>query len=287
VLVFVGLAVGSIPTADAHHSILIREVRASAANPRLSFVELQTYRQGQNDVRGATVQAYDSTGLIRHDFALTTQLPNDQSQRTILIGASGLAGTADFIDPGLGGALSPDGGAVCFPEAVPPDCVSWGNFSGSGQLPFPGAGARAPAIPESLSLTRNISRGCPRALDDQDDSDSSAGDFALTAPSPRPNSAIPSELECVPCGGVDATIIGTEGADVLAGTRGRDVIAGLAGADRIKGLAGPDILCGGIGKDLLRGGAGRDRLLGERGRDRCIGGKGKDAGRSCEVRRRL
>jgi RTX calcium-binding nonapeptide repeat (4 copies) len=274
-------AVAAIP-AGAHHSILIREVRASSASPGSAFVELQAYRQGQNDVRGATIQAYDQTGLVRHDFQLTAEVPRAESQRTILIGGSAFVWSADFVDPGLGPALSPAGGAVCFPEAIPPDCVSWGAFGGAGQLPFPGAGPPAPAIAEGSSLDRTIARDCPRALDDQDDTHSSAGDFALGAPSPRPNGVAPTEVECVPCAGTDATIVGTEGADELTGTPGRDVIAALSGADRVSGLAGPDVICGGLGKDLLRGGRGRDRLLGERGRDKCIGGRGKDAGRSCE-----
>ena len=175
---------GTATTADAHHSIFIREVRASIGDPDHAFVELQTYRQGQNDLTNVVLQSYDSSGLIHHDFVIDGRVPNDQSQHTILIGGAAFAGTADFVDPGLGAALSPAAGAVCFPEASPPDCVSWGAFTDSSQLPFPGAGTPAPAIPEGSSLTRSISPGCPTGLDQYDDSNNSAADFSITPPTP-------------------------------------------------------------------------------------------------------
>jgi len=95
----------------------------------------------------------------------------------------------------------------------------------------------------------------------------------------------------VRCGGKVATIVGTEGKDVLRGTPGPDVIAGLGGNDTLKGRGGNDVICGGPGNDKLSGGAGKDRLFGEAGKDklnggagkdRCVGGPGKDKGRGCE-----
>jgi hypothetical protein len=270
-------AVGA-PAAQAHHSILIREVRPSA-DPGSVFIELQTYRQGQNDVAGSPVHSFSANGLFRHDFAIPGNVASGVSQRSILIGGPGFPG-ADFADPGL--TLAPAGGAVCFPEAAPPDCVAWGAFTGAAALPFPGAGPPAAAVPEGLSITRTLERSCPTALDEEDDSGKSIADFAITSPTPRSNSA-PGDLECVPCGTATATIVGTDGKNVLRGTAGRDVIAGGAGADTIRGLGGPDLLCGGIGKDRLIGGAGRDRMIGGRGRDTCRGGRGKDIARSCEA----
>jgi Ca2+-binding RTX toxin-like protein len=52
-----------------------------------------------------------------------------------------------------------------------------------------------------------------------------------------------------------ATIVGTNGSDVLRGTSGPDVIAGLDGNDVIAGLGGDDIICGGRGNDKIDGGA--------------------------------
>lgn len=276
------ISLGAASLAPAHHSILIREVRASSLTPGSAFVELQTYRQGQNTIAGAQLVSYDQSGLATQSFPLAHDVANAANQRTILIGGSDLAATADFSFAGLGAALSPSGGAVCLPEAAPPDCVSWGAFSGSSLLPFPGGGSPAPAIAEGQSLTRSIARGCALGLGSEDDTNSSALDFSLGVPTPRSNAVVPTERDCVPCGGADATLIGDNGTDVLRGTAGRDVIAAMAGPDTVKGFGGNDVLCGGIGKDILLGGKGRDRLIGERGWDTCRGGRGRDAARSCE-----
>lgn len=107
------------------------------------------------------------------------------------------------------------------------------------------------------------------------------------------------------CFGVRATIIGTDGPDVLKGTIGPDVIVGLGGRDLIRGRGGDDRICagpnpdlttedgypleeiaaggpgddrvsGGLGKDALDGGAGRDVLVGGVGDDILGGGPGSD-----------
>jgi hypothetical protein len=89
---------------------------------------------------------------------------------------------------------------VCFANI---DCVAWGNFTGVG-LPSP-PGTPAPAIPDGSSLTRSIAPGCPTLLESGDDTNSSAADFAVTAPSPRNNATVPTEIACAPGGGVDDT----------------------------------------------------------------------------------
>ena len=50
------------------------------------------------------------------------------------------------------------------------------------------------------------------------------------------------------CSGERATIVGTQGRDVLRGSARRDVIAGLGGNDRLSGLEGNDLICGGKGR---------------------------------------
>ena len=115
------------------------------------------------------------------------------------------------------------------------------------------------------------------------------------APQPAPAPAAPAQPvvpevqgvveEAVFCHGRRATIVGTEGDDVLVGTDGDDVIAGLGGFDQIWGLDGNDVICGGDdrdkiyggdGRDTILGGSGRDVLLGERGRDTLLGGGSRD-----------
>jgi len=67
----------------------------------------------------------------------------------------------------------------------------------------------------------------------------------------------------VTCGGRVATIVGTDGRDVLRGTDGDDVIAGLGGDDVILGMDGNDLICGGRGRDVVNGGRGQDACAGE------------------------
>jgi hemolysin type calcium-binding protein/parallel beta helix pectate lyase-like protein len=73
-----------------------------------------------------------------------------------------------------------------------------------------------------------------------------------------------------------ATIVGTEGPDLIVGTPGRDVIQAGGGDDRIYGQSGADLICGGGGNDRLFGNGGADRLLGGRGVDFLRGGPGDD-----------
>lgn len=80
------------------------------------------------------------------------------------------------------------------------------------------------------------------------------------------------------CMGVKATIVGTEGDDVLVGTDGHDVIVGLGGNDQIEGLGGDDLICGGDGDDFLYGGDGQDAIHGGQGNDFIDGGAGNDNG---------
>jgi Ca2+-binding RTX toxin-like protein len=81
----------------------------------------------------------------------------------------------------------------------------------------------------------------------------------------------------VTCFGVPATIVGTDGADVLVGTAGADVIAGLGGTDVIRGGRGHDLICGGPGDDSVFGGYGNDVIFGGDGQDTLRGEAGDDA----------
>ncbi|MEA2506384.1 MAG: hypothetical protein QOH48_1002 [Actinomycetota bacterium] len=101
------------------------------------------------------------------------------------------------------------------------------------------------------------------------------------------------------CFGRSATLLGTNGDDVIVGTSGSDVIQGLGGNDIIYGGGGDDFICGGAGRDkifgdrtsattyavpgddTLSGGPGNDRLFGDgngvdHGGDIFTGGAGND-----------
>ena len=90
---------------------------------------------------------------------------------------------------------------------------------------------------------------------------------------------VPAALsaQAVPtCNGLPATIVGTQGDDIIRGTRGADVIVGLGGNDRIRGGRGADVICGGRGRDRIWGETGPDTIFGEGGNDRIDGGRSTD-----------
>jgi hypothetical protein len=89
--------------------------------------------------------------------------------------------------------------------------------------------------------------------------------------------AAPAAAQAPPsCGGLPATIVGTDGNDQLRGTSGNDVIVGLGGNDVIRGEGGHDVICGDPGNDTLFGGPGHDRLIGGDGNDSIHAGEGDD-----------
>jgi hypothetical protein len=122
---------------------------------------------------------------------------------------------------------------------------------------------------------------------------SPTGDAAVGGPA-RAEVTIPGDpAEAATCAGRPATIVGTDGRDVLKGTRRADVIVALGGGDAVRSAQGNDTVCAGGGRDRVSGGPGRDRIFGEAAADRmsggpardfCHGGPGRDRAR-CERRR--
>ena len=99
------------------------------------------------------------------------------------------------------------------------------------------------------------------------------------------NAGAGGQPEAPRCHGKKATILGTNGDDLIRGTDQPDVIVSLGGDDTIYAGLGNDVVCagagddllhGGRGNDLLDGGAGTDRVFGDLGDDRAMGGGGDD-----------
>ncbi len=273
----------------AYHLNLIREVHEGTGGPTGDYVMLQAIADGENLVTGRHIVTYDGGGGVFSDFTFPSNVPNGQSQRTILVANDASVPGADFIAPGGLNVIN-TGGTVCYTDTsitVGIDCVAYGGPATMHPSPPPSPfGTQLSAtLGAGQSIVRTISRGCATALDAADDTNDSAADFAIAPPIGRNNAAAPTETPCAPgtstpapaqCAGKAATIVGTNGNDSLAGTRAADVIAGLGGKDKIKGLAGKDVICGGAGGDRLLGGKGKDKLLGGKGKDTLKGGPGKD-----------
>jgi hypothetical protein len=182
------------PASAVFHLMSIREVSAGGASPGAEFVELQMYAPGQNLVGGHAVTFYGPTGTATGSCGFPGNVANGENQRSILV-ATPSVGVASDCPLADGDRLNPAGGAVCF-ESI--DCVAWGSFSGSVLSPV---GAPAPTITGGMTLTRSIAPGCSTLLEPGDDTNNSAADLALTAPSPRNNATAPTETACGGGGG--------------------------------------------------------------------------------------
>jgi hypothetical protein len=194
------------PAAEAtFHEMSIREVYPGGANDA-SYVELQMWEGAQNFVATHHLVAYNSDGSVNDNFAFAGNVANGADQSTILVADSEYSivfdekPSPDESEPGLN--LSPAGGAVCWIEGSPPDCVAWGDFKGPLPAHIPALKVGNPASPTGVTagkaLQRSIAKGCATLLDAPgvDDSDDSATDFSEVEPNPRSNATPPSEIQC-------------------------------------------------------------------------------------------
>jgi hypothetical protein len=226
----------SVPAADAaFHIMKVREVHgAPDAAANTSYLELQMYANGQNVLDGHLVSVYDEDG---GPAAATCTLPaglgatlSGQDQRTVLIGetdhlaADATCSALDRIHAGdLGGA-----GAVCFNDATPPDCVSWGGTSFTTTIPD-SAVPFSEALPAGMALKRDTSGGsCATALDAGDDTDNVQNDFDVVTPDPTLNSTAPVETLCSPPpgGGGSTTNPGTTATPPKKCKKGQKLVKG-------------------------------------------------------------
>ena len=202
------LLVIAAPAEASFHLISIREIYPGGAD-NASYVELQMWASGQEFIAGHHLVAYNPDGSINEDFKFTANVASGANQATVLL-ADTSYGTVfagrpapDASDAGLD--LSPAGGAVCWTESAPPDCVAWGSFTGPLPAHTPALVVGNPAspagVPAAMALRRTIAPSCATLLELADDRNDSALDFSLVSPEPRPNSVPPVEHGCVGGGG--------------------------------------------------------------------------------------
>jgi hypothetical protein len=185
----------------AYHLMKVSEVHQGTGGAGLGdFVELQAYAAGQNLVTGHYVRTYDGGGGEIDTFQFPGNAANGENQRSILIANDASVTGADFIAPG--GLNVVQNGSVCYLDNLLEtggiDCVSLGNAMNAG-LPSP-AGTPVPLAGDMLgdnqSVSRKISPNCATLLEEADDTNNSAVDFALATPSPRNNATAPTETAC-------------------------------------------------------------------------------------------
>jgi hypothetical protein len=193
------------PANATFHEMSIREIYPGGAD-NASYVELQMWAAGQEFVATHRLIAYNADGSVNEEFAFASSVANGANQSTILVADTNYGivfderPAPDESDEDLN--LSPAGGAVCWIEGSPPDCVAWGDFEGPLPAHLPPLKVGNPASPSGVSpgkaLRRSIAKGCATLLDAPgvDDSDDSATDFSEVEPSPRNNATVPSEIQC-------------------------------------------------------------------------------------------
>jgi hypothetical protein len=197
------LGLAAAPAQASFHLMKISEVfPGTPAAPDKAFIELRMYAGGQNFVSGHSVTVHDATGAVVETVPMTDKVDNGENNRSILLGDIDVT-NRDF-EANIGTLVDRTGGAVCFADASPPDCVAWGNFAVP--MTFPGT-VGTPVAPAGIpgldaagsSITRDISRGCPTFLEPLDDTDSSAADFVVTDVETPQSNADP--IGNVACGG--------------------------------------------------------------------------------------
>lgn len=213
------LPASSPPAAEASfHLMKVREVYPGTSND--SYVVLQMLLTNESALGNHSLRLYNASGgtIETFTFSLGYVAPKaSHGNNTVLIGDTGVQTTfgiapddhtdADFNVPAAGGA-------VCWLDGSPPDCVAWGNFSGS--LPNPAGSPVSPGgVTAGKALRRSISPGCSTYLDSTDDSNNSATDFAEVDPLPRNNATEPTETVCP---ALPNTTIGTKPADPTKST---------------------------------------------------------------------
>lgn len=197
-----GLMLLAAPVSASFHLIKVREIYPAG---NASYVVLQMHEPGEYLVAGHHLVFHKPDGSVDHDFVL----PNNASitspnNATVLVAGPGYGAafpsgpSADDLDSQLN--LSASGGAICWTESTPPDCVAWGNFTGPLPAHVPAFTVGSPASPSGVTagkaIRRTIAPNCPTLLEGADDSEDSATDFSEQTPNPRNNASAVTEMAC-------------------------------------------------------------------------------------------
>jgi len=201
-LAVLGLGLLAPAAFASFHLDKVTEVMPGTADPGAEYVELGMPAAGENFFNGHKLTLYGNDAAPTATCTFSATLPNGNNQDSALIASpaavSAFGVAADCTLP-AGDHLDPSAGAACW-DVV--DCVAWGTINNAQTLPSP-VGTPAPAITAGSSLTRSIAGGCATELEVSDDTDNSAADFSLGAPSPLNNASPPTGTACgqVPGGG--------------------------------------------------------------------------------------
>lgn len=196
----------------------------------------------------------------------------------VIVGATERPGSTDHADFSSQGPTFDGRNGV---DILAPSCLPVPEFFA---FCFSGTSATAPVITGVVAVLRGAG-----LVDSAADIDAVLAQIAADGGIPGPDPqyghgvlSLPSPasfgLEPPPplCRGLEATIVGTDGPDVLNGTSGIDVIVARGGNDTINSFGGADVICAGRGADTIFSGGGADIVFSGFGNDSIFGGGGND-----------
>jgi hypothetical protein len=195
------LLIGVAPAAATFHLMKIREVYPAG---NASYVVLQTLDIGESQLAGHRLITYNANGTIADNFNFPNNIKADApNNTTVLVAGSGFAAAfpgKEVDEPNPAMSLSPGGGAICWIDGEPPDCVAWGNFTGPLPANTPPLVTGNPASPGGVTagkaLRRSIALSCATILEEADDRDDSSLDFSEQTPGPRNSKDAVTESDC-------------------------------------------------------------------------------------------
>lgn len=157
-------------------------------------------------------------------------------------------------------------------DVVAPSCLPIPDFF---DACFAGTSASAPVVAGTVAVLRGAG-----VISSAQQADRVAGQISIDGGTPGIDNAYGNGLLTLPnpgalgawdrvpqCNGTLATIIGSEGDDVLVGTPGNDVFFAAGGNDILNGRGGDDILCAGHGDDFIDSGEGNNSIFAGPGND--------------------
>ncbi len=178
-----------LPSFASFHSTKINEVFAgSQYDAAVQYIEIKAFSAAQNQFNGQVLHVFDRNN-VETAITFDHSVANSASQMTVLIAtqaaATRLNVTPDFT---INAIIDRVGGKVCFTTLV--DCFAWGSFNGaagSGVNAFGNKYDPTNGLPLDQAVIRNDGGN---GLQDTDDTNDSAADFAAGTPTPRNNAGV-------------------------------------------------------------------------------------------------
>ena len=174
----------SSPVQASFHFARIAEIfTGTAAHPDAQYIVIVPHSDLQTLFSTVQVTVYDAVGAQLPDFAVfMANLPmTTTNQRSILVATPTAISILGIVPDQLALGSLPASGIVCFRKSSTiPDCVSYGNYTGSTSAGGSQAGPPASSIPSGAALRRDF--GANGTLEALDDTHNSAADFDLSGP---------------------------------------------------------------------------------------------------------